>query len=128
MTEEELHMDALKLIQYVWALPMTILGLLVSLVYLPRGVRLRDGAIEIEVVWLPGGLFGQAIGCVVMFGPGHHAQTIIHEHVHVRQALEWGPLHPIAYLVASLWALLSGGSAYKDNVFERQARKEAGQD
>ena len=121
-------MDGLRFLQYgLWALPMSILGMVLSLVFIPTGVRWSDGALEITVRWLPGGFFGLTWGWVVMLGPGHHAATVVHEHVHVRQALEWGPLHPIAYAVASLGALLTGGSAYRDNVFEREARKEAGQ-
>lgn len=120
-------MEALALLQYLWALPMTIVGLVLSLVFLPYKARWRDGALEAEVVWLPG-FYGMTVGFLVLLGPGHHDATIRHEHVHVKQAKEWGPLHPIAYGLASLWVLVTGGNVYKDNVFERQARKEAGQE
>ncbi len=47
-----------------------------------------------------------------------------HELVHVRQYERWGILLWPAYAVASLWAKLRGGDAYRDNHFERQARGE----
>ena len=44
-----------------------------------------------------------------------------HERVHVRQYERWGPLLIPAYLLASLWARLSGRHPYWDNPFERKA-------
>jgi hypothetical protein len=39
----------------------------------------------------------------------------------VRQYERWGILFPILYVASSAIALLRGGSAYRDNVFEREA-------
>jgi hypothetical protein len=44
-----------------------------------------------------------------------------HEQVHVRQYERWGALFPFAYLAASGIAIMGGGDAYRDNVFEREA-------
>ena len=49
-----------------------------------------------------------------------------HERVHVRQYERWGLLFFLAYPLASAWAVLNGGRAYRDNVFEVAARREAG--
>lgn len=52
--------------------------------------------------------------------------TFEHELVHVRQYELWGPLFVPIYLIASLWAGLRGGNAYRDNRFEIAARREPG--
>lgn len=48
-------------------------------------------------------------------------RTRRHERVHVRQYERWGPLFPLAYGLAGLLARARGGSAYRDNHFEREA-------
>lgn len=48
-----------------------------------------------------------------------------HEQVHVRQYERWGLLFGPAYLLSSLVQLLRGRRPYLDNVFERQAYREA---
>jgi hypothetical protein len=50
-------------------------------------------------------------------------QTRAHELAHVRQAERWGPLFLPAYLAASAWAWLAGRHYYRDNWFERDARR-----
>jgi hypothetical protein len=65
-----------------------------------------------------------AIGCCVL---GNDAAALNkhlpHELVHVRQALQWGAVFPLAYLASSVWQCLQGRSAYADNWFERQANQ-----
>jgi hypothetical protein len=46
-----------------------------------------------------------------------------HELIHVRQVERWGPLFFPAYLAASAWAWLRGRHYYRDNCFEREARR-----
>ena len=46
-----------------------------------------------------------------------------HERAHVRQSLLLGPLLAVAYPAASLWQLVRGGRPYRDNWFERAARR-----
>jgi hypothetical protein len=47
-----------------------------------------------------------------------------HELAHVRQAERWGPLFLPGYLAASVWAWLRGRHYYRDNWFERDARRQ----
>jgi hypothetical protein len=49
-----------------------------------------------------------------------------HEQAHVRQAERWGAAFIPAYLLASLLAWWQGGDYYRDNWFERDARRVAG--
>jgi hypothetical protein len=46
-----------------------------------------------------------------------------HERQHVRQAEKWGFAFIPAYLLASLWAILKGRHYYRDNWFEKDARR-----
>lgn len=63
-----------------------------------------------------------AIGCCVFARDAAALErTLPHELVHVHQALQWGPLFPLAYVLCSVWAWARGGCAYADNYFERQA-------
>ena len=48
-----------------------------------------------------------------------------HELEHVRQWDRHGPVFPVAYVAASLRARRAGGHWYRDNRFEREARKAA---
>ncbi len=49
-------------------------------------------------------------------------RLVRHELCHVRQALRWGLLFPLAYSLASLIAWAKGEGAYWGNAFEREAR------
>jgi hypothetical protein len=44
-----------------------------------------------------------------------------HEHIHIRQYEQWGPLFLPAYGWCSLVAWWTGRRAYRDNYFEREA-------
>lgn len=46
-----------------------------------------------------------------------------HEQRHVLQHMILGSIAPIAYGIASLWAVLCGGNWYSDNWFEKDAEK-----
>lgn len=52
-------------------------------------------------------------------------ETMDHEMVHVAQYERWGVAFFPAYLAAGLTARARGGSFYRDNHFERQARGES---
>jgi len=54
-------------------------------------------------------------------------RTLMHELEHSRQHFVWGPLMPLAYVVSGMWQLVQGKSPYRDNWFEREARRVAGQ-
>lgn len=124
----------MRLFRYLWALPVTAIGLLLAPLALLGGGRLRvvDGVLEAHgglVHWLlyraiplRGGALALTLGHVVLGRNAHcldHARA--HERVHVRQAERWGILFIPAYLLASLLAWLRGQDPYYDNPFEREA-------
>jgi hypothetical protein len=122
---------------YLWAAPTTCLGLAVALVVvLGRGSVVRvDGVLEVDgaplglllgrLAPVRGGVAAITLGHVVL-GRDRACldRTRAHERVHVHQCEQWGPFFIPAYLVASAWAVVRGGHAYRDNWFERQARRE----
>jgi hypothetical protein len=121
-----------KLVGYLWALPNTVLGLILCLAAFPRGrVAIVDGVVEahgpmlrrvLRRLPIVGGASAMTFGHVVL---GCDAESLdwarTHEHVHVSQYERWGPLFLPAYLCASAWAALSGRHFYLDNVFEAEA-------
>ncbi len=123
---------------YLWAFPTTLIGMLFLPLALVSGGRAQvvDGVLELHGGWvelflrhftlLKGGASAMTLGHVVL---GRDEMllnlTRAHERVHVRQCERWGPLFLPAYGVASLIALLRGGSAYRDNAFEREAYDDA---
>ena len=128
-------MNPLRLLAYLWALPITLLGLALALLALfGGGARRVDGVLEVHggaIPWflrycLPwsGGFVAMNLGHVVVGRDLEWlARTRAHERVHVAQCERWGPFFVPAYLGASLWAWLRGGHYYRDNVFERAARQ-----
>jgi Zn-dependent protease len=70
-----------------------------------------------------GAMRAVAIGEVVLSREAPtDARLVAHELCHVAQARRWGVLFGLAYLWASLRAVMRGQDAYQDNVFEVQAR------
>lgn len=120
--------------RYLWALPATLLGLTLAGCALPRGrFRVVEGAIEAHGPWLrwlltncvpvKGGVAAMTLGHVIVGVDARAlAETRAHERVHVRQYERWGGFLLPAYLLASLYAMLTGGHYYLDNHFEREAR------
>lgn len=49
------------------------------------------------------------------------ARLRTHEQAHVRQYERWGIIFPFAYCAASVFAVIKGGEAYRDNIFEIEA-------
>lgn len=121
----------------VWALPLTLPGLLLAIpILLARGhLRLILTPTPAAIVSGPfadfllarhpfGAMCAMAIGHIIIAEQqGLTRQILTHELTHVRQAALWGILFPFAYLAASLWARLHGRDAYWHNVFEIEARK-----
>ena len=124
-----------RVFTYCWALPNTLLGLIVVPAAVLSGGRARrvEGVLEVDgpvVAWLlrhlvplRGGALALTLGHVVL---GRDAAALArsrtHERVHVRQYEVWGPLFIPAYLIAGLLAYVRGGHPYWDNPFEREAR------
>ena len=128
----------LRWITWIWALPITLPGLMLWLL-----ARLRFGGSNARVVWVQGlpvfSVQGSCarkflqfypffepdalcIGCVVLARDEDMLKHLwVHELVHVRQAQRWGILFPVLYLAASAWAACRGRDAYYDNPFEQEA-------
>jgi hypothetical protein len=124
-----------QLWRYMWALPNTFIGLLfVPAAMLPRGrMQVVAGVLEAHgpfiaailrhCVPIAGGASAITFGHVVLARDSWSLDaTRAHERVHVRQCEIWGPAFIPAYLIAGLWALMTGAGAYTGNYFERQAR------
>jgi hypothetical protein len=130
-----------RLLIYVWAFPTTVWGLfLAGIIVLSGGTaRVEEGVLEVSGgatdfclrrivgLILRGGASAMTLGHVVLArDPELLLVTRAHERIHVRQCERWGPLFIPAYVLASLWAWMTGRRAYKDNFFERQAFNLAG--
>lgn len=123
----------------LWALPTTLLGLLVVGITLVTGgqMALHTGVIEAHsgfaslilrrCTLLKGGASAMTLGHVVIARDALLLDlTRSHERVHVRQCERWGPLFLPAYLCCSAWIFFRRGNAYLDNPFEREAFNVAG--
>lgn len=127
-------MNPFRAIVYVWVLPTSSVGLLITLPTLLTGghARWHSGVLEVyggfcsfllrKMVPLEGGASAMTLGHVVIArDPASHMATREHERVHVRQCERWGPLFIPAYFVGSLIAKIRGQDGYRDNPFEREA-------
>jgi hypothetical protein len=123
-----------RLLAYLWAAPVTAIGLLIALPAVLTGSRARwvTGVLEVAGplprlvlrygTLLPGGATAMTLGHVVIAVDAAALDlTRAHERVHVRQAEHWGPLFIPAYLGCSAWLLLRRRDPYRENPFERQA-------
>jgi hypothetical protein len=120
-----------RLLRYTWASPTTAVGLIAGALCLCSGgrVQARRGALEFYggfASWFAAtiGFAAMTLGHVII---GHDPDSLEfcrdHEQAHVRQVERWGPAFIPAYLVASLLAWGAGGHYYRDNWFERDARR-----
>ncbi|OYW36255.1 MAG: hypothetical protein B7Z35_13105 [Hydrogenophilales bacterium 12-61-10] len=125
----------LRVAIYLWALPVTLVGLLVALIARSSGGRLQrvDGVLETSGGWparvlrhgfpFSGSVAAITLGHVVVaVSQAALDATRAHERAHVRQFERWGVLMVVLYPVAGVLAALRGGHPYIDNVFEREAR------
>lgn len=126
----------LRVLLYVWPLPVTLLGMLVALIARSSGGKLQrvNGVLESAGGWPArvlrhGFPFSGAVAAItlghVVLGVSLDAlkATRAHERAHVRQFERWGVLLLVLYPLAGLFAWLRGGNPYRDNVFEREARE-----
>jgi hypothetical protein len=126
-------MKLLTIIRYMWALPNTMLGLLLVLPLFAFGGRasVHNGVLEFSgrgVSWFFGHLPfcsrvpAMTLGHVVI---GVNEEELSrwreHERVHVRQYERWGPFMIPAYLLSSLCAWARGKDGYAANRFEAEA-------
>lgn len=122
-----------KLIAYAWAVPNTVLGILLGFVMLGLGGKVRIVKGVAEFYGGKAGRFFASLPHPFCFGAltlGHvilgtcHRELVAlraHEHVHVRQYERWGMFFLPAYALSSLWELTHGRCGYRNNFFERQA-------
>lgn len=128
-----------RAVAYLWAGPVSVIALPIAVAAVASGGRARavDGVLEAR-----GGVLGMLLTRTVRSFPvgaitlGHVvlaaderslAACREHERVHVRQYERWGILFPVLYAASSVRALLAGGYAYRDNAFEKQARRLSGE-
>src|SRR4051794_13927467 len=127
-------MILLRALVYLWTLPTTAVGLVVTVPTLLTGghARWHSGVLEVyggfaafllrKLVPLPGGASAMTLGHVVIArDAAAHTETRSHERVHVRQCERWGPFFIPAYLLMALFLKIRGRDAYHDNPFEREA-------
>lgn len=126
----------LTLIRYGWALPASLLGVVLVMLALASGgkARLHSGVWEAAGGWpgrrLARGMpFSGPVAAItfghVVLGTSERAvrDTRAHEREHVRQYERWGALFFLAYAAAGTWVGLRGGDPYRDNPFEVAARR-----
>jgi hypothetical protein len=122
-------------VRYLWASPTTLVGLLAGLLTLATGgkVQVRRGALEFSggfATWLARccGFGAMTLGHVIVgLSPSCLDRYRDHEQAHVRQAERWGPAFLPAYLASSFIAWRLGKDYYRDNWFERDARRACGE-
>lgn len=123
---------------HLWMLPLTLAGFVVvgiHSLFVGKHVRVswtwRGIVFEYPGrLWGMDSLMGQCLGGVILVrstGPISTARTLVHEGQHVFQQMVLGPFILLAYPVSSFAALVRGRHWYRDNVFEIDARREAGQ-
>jgi hypothetical protein len=104
---------------YLWALPHTLLGLLLCLYYRPHSWRWNQGCLEcIPRTTLIGGkrVGAQTWGWLIFYRDEEmmaRDPLRVHERVHVVQALIGGPLFPIAYGLHFLWLWALWGNEWE---------------
>jgi hypothetical protein len=124
-----------RVIVYLWASPVTLLGMLFLIVskLTGGGGHFHSGVWEAWGGW-PGQLLRSGLpfaGSVAAITIGHVVlgvserainETRAHERVHVQQYEWWGVLFLLAYPAAGAWAWARGGDPYLDNPFECAGR------
>ena len=109
----------------LWSAPGSLIGLMLAPFFrrrsFRRGVLLCEGASwPRRLGWRYRAItFGHVVLCVDELDD----PTFEHELMHVRQYERWGPMFIPAYLVAALGARARGRHPYRDNRFERAARR-----
>jgi len=127
----------MKLLRYIWALPNTLLGLIVlPLAVLTKGgVQVNGGVLEIyggfvsfvlrHFIPIQGDVAALTLGHVIL-GCDKNALSAsrLHERAHVRQYEVFGPFFLFVYLAAAIWAMIKGEGAYRGNYLEKKAVQE----
>lgn len=122
-----------RVLQYIWASPNTMIGIFIGLLGLSTGGKsqIQNGCIEFYgglVTWMlsrtrsPGGVIAMTLGHAII-GQTKSGLELVrdHEHVHVRQYERWGPFFIPAYLICSGYLWLQNKECYRGNPFEIEA-------
>ena len=120
---------------YLWVSPITLAGVAFAIVIRATGGNIVKHGIAWEayggsatkLLWLLNPwikIDAITLGHIIIAQDKSTATRLrTHEHAHVRQYERWGLFFPFAYLTASIIAAIKGGDAYRDNVFEVEARR-----
>ncbi|HEX4611619.1 MAG TPA: hypothetical protein VH092_25715 [Urbifossiella sp.] len=114
----------LRLLGYLWAAPVTAVGLVPVLLAVATGgaVGVRGGVVEAQGGCLRRHLRGgaaAALGHVILARDAACLErSRAHELAHVRQFARWGPLLLPAYWLVAGWLWLRGRHPYLDHPFE----------
>lgn len=117
-------MIALRTLAYLWALPGTLIGLLLGATTLTRP-QVRDGVLVFfgrrgfAALHRRLGFAAITLGHVMIASAPLEETLWAHERVHVRQWERLGPLMLVAYPLASV-------AGYRRNPFEAAARRRTG--
>lgn len=128
-----------RFVAYLWAVPCTLVGLLLACPIVILGARCHKvrGVLEVGLAprrWPLTKIFQSRCVKHLPFSAITFGHVIIglsqtdlddlreHEHAHVRQYEQWGLLFFLAYPGSSAVQWLSGKHPYRDNFFEVQAR------
>lgn len=94
---------------YVFALPMTLVGMVFAIFYQPKGWRWCQGCLE---CWGTKRMIGdpdaQTWGFLICYRDLHHADAAdlrVHERCHVRQGMRGSVLFALVYGLQFLWFL-----------------------
>lgn len=96
----------MRFLGYVWSSPLTLIGLLITLIYFPRSIRWSRGCIEIIPLWILGNPGAQSWGWLIFYcdkSAAENAGLRVHERVHVEQAFIGGVFFALAYAIHWLW-------------------------
>ena len=120
----------MRFVGYLWAFPVTLVGLLLALVAVLSGGRMqwRGGVVEAwggwVGRWLRGGWHSRggaalALGHVILARDAEClARSRAHELAHVRQFERWGPLLLPVYWLLGAWLWCRGYDPYLDHPLE----------
>lgn len=122
-----------RLLKYLWASPVTIVGLAFAVAAAVSGghVQIRDGIIEAYGGWLHSWMRGGRLfrgGAAMTLGHVILARdrdclerSRLHEQVHVHQFERYGPLLPPIYVAIAWWLAWRGYDPHLDHPFEQEA-------
>lgn len=129
-----------KILGNIWALPLTLIGLIFALFGWTRFYRFEKEDWSWHFISKGGitgwfftryAMAGYTVGSIIVYVNQRYADrqlTVMHERAHVRQCYKGGILAIPLYYLASLIAWVAGQDKYRGNDFEEQARVEAGQE